>query len=265
MTMNGPPTPEERSAMTARRDTTMRRFHTLRRRRLLERAGAAIAVAAMAIAASLFLVGSSDQATHVLVPAGVPSSTSPAVSSPAATTLPPTTKLPSQSSPATPASTPVRSTTLPPAPSTTGTPPSCSDQQFTAQTATDHSDYTRGQTVKINVTMTNSGPTCEGVPPWFCGQHASIYNSSHADVWDSGAGPNSPSDVTGCPAAMNQLIAHGSSSTQSLAWQQDQCTFDNQAFVVPNPDCPGTQVPDGTYAVIGDSGKAPAVSITISG
>lgn len=264
MTMNGPPTPEERSAMTARRDTTMRRFHTLRRRRLLERAGAAIAVAAMAITASLFLVGSSNQATHVLVPAGVPSSTSPAVSSPVATTLPPTT-LPSQSSPATPASTPGRSTTLPPAPPTTGTPPPCSNQQFSAQTATDHSDYTRGQTVNINVTMTNSGPTCEGVPPWVCGQHASIYNSSHTDVWDSGAGPNSPSDVTGCPAAMNQLIAHGSSSTQSLAWQQDQCTFDNQAFVVPNPDCPGTQVPDGTYAVIGDSGKAPAVSITISG
>lgn len=168
-----------------------------------------------------------------------------------------------QTMPSTALSTPSRTTvTLTP---TTATTPHCSDQQFTAATVTDHSSYTRGQTVNIAVTMTNSGPTCNGIPPWYCGQSASAYNSSGADVWDWGAGPDSPQDVKACPAAVNQPVPHGSSSSESMYWRQDRCTFDGQGPVVPNPDCPGIQVPGGTYTVVADRGKAPAISIAISG
>lgn len=155
--------------------------------------------------------------------------------------------------------------TAPPGSTTAAVPAVCSPQQFTSTIVTDHPDYTRGQTVNITMTMTNSGPSCEGVPPWFCGQSASIYDSSHTDVWDSGAGPNNPQDIRSCPAGIQQTIGHGSSSSESLAWQQDRCTFDNQSPAAPNPDCPATQVPDGTYTVAGDSSHASAVTISISG
>jgi len=121
--------------------------------------------------------------------------------------------------------------------------------------------------VNITVTMTNSGPTCEGNPPWFCGQGASVYNSGHSDIWDWGAGPDSPQDVTSCPAGVNQTIAHDASSSEPMPWHQDQCTFEPtaQPLALPNPDCSGSQVPDGTYTVIADSGKAQTVGFTISG
>lgn len=195
-----------------------------------------------------------------------PTTTRRNTAQPSTTVRPAMAAPPSSSAPTTtPPTTSPSETTLAPT-TTTTVPPSCTNQQFTAEATTDHPTYARGEIVNITVTMSNSGPTCEGVPPWFCGQNASIYNSSHTDVWDWGAGPNQPQDVTGCPAAVSSTIPHGSSSTESMQWHQDQCTFEPSGdMTVPNPDCPQTQVPDGTYTVVADNGRAPSVSIQITG
>ena len=262
--------PEGVAAISARTKSTVERFHVLLRRKAVMRSGTGLFLVSAAITLPLLLAGTSKQpARVVMIPNSAPTSqtTEGALSTNQTTT----------SRPPTPASAPAnkgtsqtvlsheaQGTAVIPATSTT-VPPPCSTQQYTARATTDQSSYARGRSVIITVTMTNSGPTCEGTPPWWCGQEASAYDSSGTDVWDLGAGPTTPQGVRNCPAALEQTVAHGSSSAERLSWQQDQCTFDPSAQPIgPNPDCPGTQVPDGTYKVVGDAGMAPPVTVTIS-
>lgn len=270
MTMIEPPTPEERAAISARKKVTVEGLHVLRRRRAVIRSGTGLLLVAAAITLPLLLAGTSKQpARLVIIPNSAPGT--PTTAGPLSTNETTTSRPPS------PASVPVNmggSQTVPSheAPATavapaitTTVPPPCSGQQYTARATADQSRYARGQRVIITVTMTNGGPACEGLPPGWCGQGASAYDSSGTDVWDSDAGPNSSQDIKNCPAAIEQTVAHGSSSTQRLSWQQDLCTFDPSAQPVgPNPDCPATRVPEGTYKVVADGGMAPPVTVTIA-
>jgi hypothetical protein len=265
MTSSDQPTPQEQTAAAARRKVTMDRFHRLRRRRLLGRVGIGLAVAVVAIAVPVSLTGSNNPPARVVV--GSPTtSIDPSVDS----TIPPSTigrSIRATTTTLTPPSTPVAASAPTTASSTSTTiHPRCTNQQFTARATTDHPTYTRGQTVNITVTVTNSGLTCEGgVAPDTCGP-VSIYDISHTDVWDLGAGPDSPLGLYNCGGALIQTIVHGWSSTQRIGWSQDRCTLEmNGKQVVPNPNCPGTQVPDGTYTVVADNGAAPTVTIDIAG
>lgn len=133
---------------------------------------------------------------------------------------------------------------------------------------TDKSSYAPGQTVMISVTQVNEGPACHGIPPDWCGTlqaFASAINPAGDDVWDYGAGKTIPGQVT-CPfvAAPGPRWPAGYSSTQTLDWSQDKCA-DARAFHPgrANPDCPGTQVPAGTYRIVGN-GTSALATITIS-
>lgn len=186
---------------------------------------------------------------------------------PTTTSVPETTTSP----PATAASTvPPSTTTIPPA-TTVAAPPLCATQQYMTQATTDRSAYAKGETVTITVSMTNSGPTCTGTTPGSCGLSASVESQSGNDVWDSGAGADNPPLVLGqgCPTAESQTIPHGDSTNRVLQWKQDQCSFDPSGPPQhPNPDCPGTQVPDGTYTVTAPNPYGGAIrnsTITVSG
>lgn len=272
------PSPEERAMLAARRHATMERFRSLRRRRRIGVGIAGVAAVVVAVAVPLTVEGAPHKTTQVVLssptaskpPATGPSST---LKDASATTTTSTTL--STVAPSTTISRPVVTKATTPAPTTASTkpvatsttvPPNCTAGQYTGKVTTDRYSYSRGQIVNITVTLTNTGPTCEGVPPWFCGQEASAYDSSGNDVWDWGAGPDSPQDVKSCPAASNQVIPHGASDTESMQWSQDRCTFepDGQPPTLPNPDCPGTQVPSGTYKVVDDHDMAWAATIVLS-
>ena len=143
----------------------------------------------------------------------------------------------------------------------------CDD--FVTMVRTSQPSYAPGQTVIISVTQVNKGPDCHGTPPEWCGNlgaFASAYNSAGEDVWDDGANPIIQG-ISTCPfaPAPGPDWPAGYSNTQKLHWSQDRCAFADE--VQPghrNANCPGTQVADGTYRIIGNSTSAPAI-ITISG
>ena len=66
--------------------------------------------------------------------------------------------------------------------------------------------------------------------------------------------------------------ALGYADTQELDWGQDQCTQGTSSPLQPNPDCPGTQLPAGTYRIVGEfwwidgrtGGHGPSSSATIT-
>jgi hypothetical protein len=143
-------------------------------------------------------------------------------------------------------------------------------EHFVTTVRTDESSYAPGQRVIISVTQVNEGPACYGIPPQWCGNlqaFASADNSAGDDVWDYGASKTIPGQNT-CPFAPApgpEWPAHYA-NTQKLDWSQDMCALADETGQPgqPNPNCPGTQVPAGTYRVVGNVTSAPA-TITISG
>ena len=101
----------------------------------------------------------------------------------------------------------------------------------------------------------------------------SAYNSAGEDVWDNGASRTLPGQIT-CPPEPEPGDTWPAyySRTQTLDWSQDACTLDpGPPYTgIPNPDCPGTQVPAGTYRIVSGyqnlwSTPSASVTITISG
>jgi hypothetical protein len=142
-------------------------------------------------------------------------------------------------------------------------------EHFVTTVRTSESSYAPGQTVIVSVTQANDGPACYGVPPEWCGNlqaFASADNSAGEDVWDYGASKTIPGHNT-CPfvpAPGPGWPAHYS-NTQKLGWSQDKCALGDETGQPghPNLNCPGTQVPAGTYRIVGNWTSAPA-TITIS-
>jgi hypothetical protein len=141
--------------------------------------------------------------------------------------------------------------------STTG---SC--QQLVSTVRTSESSYAPGQAVIISVTLANEGPACT-TPTRQCGPPpaASAYNSAGEDVWDYGAGK-----FTGIPTCTvspgPQTWPAHYSYTQELDWSQGKC--ETGPLGEANPNCPGTQVPAGTYRIVGGTGTSESATITIS-
>jgi hypothetical protein len=129
--------------------------------------------------------------------------------------------------------------------------------------------YAPGQVVTISVTEANKGPACQGTAET-CGpvpQSASAYNQAGKDVWDSGAGKTTTSGVGLCWSVPGPMWRVHSAVTRELRWDQDDCARQDRSLLpggLPNPDCPGTQLPAGTYRIVGNGGSAPAI-ITLSG
>jgi hypothetical protein len=123
--------------------------------------------------------------------------------------------------------------------------------------------YARGQTVIISVTLANEGPACT-TPPQPCGPPPapSAYDTAGEDVWDYGAGK-----FTGIPTCIisptPQAWPAHHSSTQEFDWSQDECRTGPLGQA--NPNCPGTQVPAGTYRIVSGTGTSAPATITISG
>jgi hypothetical protein len=147
-----------------------------------------------------------------------------------------------------------------------GTVSAGSCEHLVATVRTSETSYAPGQTVIISVTQANEGPACDAPPPP-CGlpPFASAYNSAGEDVWDYGAsktlgGPPlclpGPAPSTAWPARY--------SHTQVLDWSQDTCRDGAGQWGHANPNCPGTQVPAGTYRIVGGNGPSASATITIS-
>jgi hypothetical protein len=134
---------------------------------------------------------------------------------------------------------------------------------------TNESSYAPGQTVIISVTQANQGPTCYGIPPEWCGNlqaFASAYNSAGEDVWDYGASKTIPGlNTCPFPPAPGPGWPARYSNTQKLDWSQEKCALGDEPPQPgrANPNCPGTQVPAGTYRIVGNWTSASA-TITIS-
>jgi hypothetical protein len=160
--------------------------------------------------------------------------------------------------------------------------PICQRSQFVATTTTDAANYGPGQTVHVSVTLTDTSSdpcpdssfliwkgACASPPGW--GTAASASNSAGQQVWDAYAGPTTGGPPESCPAGLYlTTIPGGFSATVDLSWTEDLCgdgpASDNGLAAVPNPNCPGTPVPAGSYQIMTswESFAAPAVTITIS-
>jgi hypothetical protein len=134
--------------------------------------------------------------------------------------------------------------------------------------------YAPGQAVIVTVTQANDGPACF-IPPQLCGPpqaHASAYNPAGKDVWDYGALKTTPNVGTCELDAPRMTWAAGQSDTRELRWGQDECIQGTSFPGQPNPDCPGTRLPAGTYRITGEfwwmdgsaGGQGPPASATIT-
>jgi Sigma-70 region 2 len=211
-------------------------------------------------------------------------SNSTLVAPPAATTT--TTSVPVSSS--VPSSVPV---TTRPAPRVAATPttttPSlavCRVSQFVATATSDEGSYAPGQTVNITINVRDTSPDpcsdstnlilqggCIPTPGWSSEWRgsASAINGSGQVVWDFGAGPTA-GGIQSCPVGVYLPTVPGNfSASVVLSWPQDVCTdappSTEGPTTVPNPNCPGTPVPAGTYRIMSswEEFQAPPVSITI--
>jgi hypothetical protein len=148
---------------------------------------------------------------------------------------------------------------------------------FVATVRTNEPSYAPGQAVIITVTQANDGPACT-IPPQPCGPPSafvSAYNAAGKDVWDPGAhetirtllGATCPPE----PGPSMTWTAHDS-DIQRFRWSQDKCALGPGLPGHVNPDCPGTQVPAGTYRITGlfywsngrTVGQGPSASATIT-
>jgi hypothetical protein len=146
---------------------------------------------------------------------------------------------------------------------------------FVTTVRTNEPSYAPGQTVILSVTQANDGPAC-ALPPQPCGPPSasvSAYNSAGEDVWDYGARKTVPGHITcgaGSPPIMTWTASY--SDIEILDWSQDKCRYGADQSGAANPDCPGTQLPAGTYRIVGifywsDGrvlGHSPSASATIT-
>ena len=136
--------------------------------------------------------------------------------------------------------------------------------------------YAPGHAVIVTVTQVNAGPACS-IPPQLCGPPqvlASAYNSAGEDVWDYGAQKTIPGHATCELDGPRVTWAAGHSDTRELNWGQDECTrgTDDGQPGQPNPGCPATRLPAGTYRITGEfwwidgtaGGHGPPASATIT-
>ena len=149
--------------------------------------------------------------------------------------------------------------------------------QFVTTVRTNEPGYAPGQMVIISVSEANDGPVCT-IPPQPCGP-PSAFVSAHdvagRDVWDPGARKTIRGMAVGdClpePGPSMTWPAHYS-DTQIFDWGQDKCALGPGLAGHVNPDCPGTQVPAGTYRIVGvfywsdgrTVGQGPSASATIT-
>jgi len=144
-------------------------------------------------------------------------------------------------------------------------PGSC--QHLMATVRTNKLSYAPGQTVIITVTQANEGPVCIiTTPP--CGPArpaASAYNAAGRAVWVYGVGKTINGPPLCFPGPVSATLRAHSSDTEKYDWSQDECTLGPGLVGHQNPDCPGTQVPAGTYRIVGGNGPSASVTITISG
>jgi hypothetical protein len=135
-------------------------------------------------------------------------------------------------------------------------------RQLVSTVRTSASSYAPGQTVIISATLANEGPTCT-TPPQQCEPPPAVsaYNSAGQDVWDYGAGK-----FTGIPTCVvnppPQTWPARYSYNQELDWSQDKC--EDGPVGEANPNCPSTQVPAGTYRIVGGIGTSVSATIAIS-
>jgi hypothetical protein len=156
----------------------------------------------------------------------------------------------------------------------------CEASQFVATATSDEVSYARGQTVNITVNLQDTSPDpcsdstnliwqggCVPSPGWGAG--ASAMNSDGQVVWDAGAG-STAGGIFNCPASiyLTTIPGHFAASVE-LSWPQDVCTdappSTEGPTIVPNPNCPGTPVPAGTYQIRSswEQFQIPPVTITI--
>lgn len=137
-------------------------------------------------------------------------------------------------------------------------------QRLVSMVRTSEPSYVSGQAVIISVTLANEGPACStGPEPCWPPPPASAYNSAGEDVWDYGAGKKPRGIPTCMPDPPPQTWPAGYTSTQELDWSQDACKEGPLGRA--NPNCPGTQVPAGTYQIVASTGTSVSATITISG
>lgn len=248
MTFDDPANPDEIAAAAAARGRIVKRGRFLRRRRQATLAGIAV-VAATAVVLAVALTGSGKPTPRVATSqSGLPK-TAP---------LPDTIDTPATGQSATP-------TTTPP-----GTP-ACTAGQFTLSVTTDKTAYARGESVVITLKMANTGVTCAGSGiSLSCIASASSSNSSGDVVWDSWAGADTSEQILPqCRPSPVMTIPGGWSTSEGINWNQDQCAGDPslKTIDVPNPNCPETQVPAGTYSIIAMAGadKSSPATVTFSG
>jgi hypothetical protein len=126
---------------------------------------------------------------------------------------------------------------------------------------TSEPSYAPSQPVIISVTLANDGPACTTPLPCPSPPAASAYNPAGDDVWDYGA--STFTGIPTCPSPTLQTWPAHYSSTQELDWSQGKCGIGPLGQA--NPNCPGTQVPAGTYRIVSGTGTSVPATITISG
>ncbi len=137
---------------------------------------------------------------------------------------------------------------------------------------TNQTRFRPGQLVVITIIRTNTGPACGAPVTNSCGGGVSAQDRSGHTVWDSNAGPDTPVNAFSCPAEIiptpTTVYPQGWSQSSVIQWAQDRCTFEqtDSTPMVPNPDCPRTQVPPGPYslAIRGVSGLTGVVSVILT-
>jgi hypothetical protein len=148
---------------------------------------------------------------------------------------------------------------------------------FVTTVRTNEGSYAPGQMVIISVTQANDGPVCT-IPPQPCGPPSafvSAYGALGKDVWVPGAHKIIRGLAVGtCPPEPGPSMTWPalSSDTQTFGWGQDKCATGPGLAGHVNPDCPDTQVPAGTYRIVGvfywsdgrTVGRGPSASATIT-
>jgi hypothetical protein len=256
--------------------------HLRMRRRLVGGSVAVLVIVAGASAAAAGLNRGGERLALVTPPAGtstiaaptsvVPSIALPSTTAPSATTTPFPAGFPPTTAPVRttlPVRPPGDTTTVPVATTLGGLPPCGSRLVRTASTA--QKTYSAGTPIVITEVFRNTAAACSDTKAATggCVEGAfSAYDSAGALVWQSAASATNEPDVSSCPAALiGEAVAAGWSESFTFTWHQTQCDFDADAspgaFGQPNPDCPNTQVPVGTYSLVG-AASTPVGSVSVS-
>ncbi|MBV8982952.1 MAG: hypothetical protein JO248_00730 [Acidimicrobiia bacterium] len=122
----------------------------------------------------------------------------------------------------------------------TGPAPACTSAQLAKTTSTDAQSYRRGTPVGVSTSLTNiSNQTCR-VSLQAC-ISATITDSQGTVVWSA-----VPLNALCAMYIVSQRLRPGAAVTRSWSWNQHVCLFIGQ--------CPGAQVPAGSYTATGHWG-----------